>query len=243
VASRQYPGVYWGHGDSATEPSLVAFDLTGRILTKVTLDGAPNLDWEDICADDAGHLYIADIGNNLALFPLRYIYKIEEPDVHGGDRINATPIEHIRFKYPAGNRFDAEGIFWRKGKLYITDKPRGRRTRVYRIDPAKPPYSRLTPIGEAQARFVTGADYLADDDAVLLCGYASAWIVPFASLSDEQPARATGMIRFPFTRGLEACCIGADGVIFASENGQVFRVDTAAFNQRTRFRRPVQNRK
>ncbi len=37
-------------------------------------------DWEDIAIDDAGHLYLGDIGNNDAKRDTLFVYEIDEPN-------------------------------------------------------------------------------------------------------------------------------------------------------------------
>lgn len=109
VASRRYPGVFWVHNDSGNPPALFAVRRDGSLIAEFPV-GAPNIDWEDIAADDSGHLYIGDIGNNGGLLPIRIIYRIDEPDPNNptDEPLAATPIAVYRF--PPGGRFDAEGL-------------------------------------------------------------------------------------------------------------------------------------
>src|SRR3954452_480338 len=64
VASRKNPGIFWVHNDSGNPPVLFAVKRDGKLVREYRVE-AVNLDWEDIAIDDAGHLYIGDIGNNL----------------------------------------------------------------------------------------------------------------------------------------------------------------------------------
>src|SRR3954468_6307892 len=70
VASRRHPGVFWVHNDSQNPAALFAVRRDGSLVGEFTL-GVPNVDWEDIAADDQGHLYLADTGNNGGLLPIR----------------------------------------------------------------------------------------------------------------------------------------------------------------------------
>ena len=79
VASRTHPGVFWTHNDSGNPPRLFAVRADGSLIREYVV-GAPNVDWEDIAADDKGRLYIGEIGNNGGLLPLRAVYRVEEPD-------------------------------------------------------------------------------------------------------------------------------------------------------------------
>src|SRR6516162_8607570 len=79
VKSRRYPGIFWVHNDSGNPPALFAIRRDGTIVREFRV-AAPNVDWEDIAADDQGHLYLGDIGNNGGLLAIRGIYRIDEPD-------------------------------------------------------------------------------------------------------------------------------------------------------------------
>ena len=48
--------------------------------SSVNIGLQPPIDWEDIAADDEGHLYVGDIGNNGGLLAIRAIYRIDEPN-------------------------------------------------------------------------------------------------------------------------------------------------------------------
>ena len=54
----------WSIQDSGNENALVALNLNGEIIKKITISDVENIDWEDITADTKGNLYIGDFGNN-----------------------------------------------------------------------------------------------------------------------------------------------------------------------------------
>jgi hypothetical protein len=110
AASRKNPGVLWTHNDSGDPNRVFAFNNHGQHLGVYYIDGAGARDWEDMTVGpgpDSGkqYLYIGDIGDNIAQFDIKYIYRVPEPDVDS----NQTPIvttlygtEVIAFKYPDG---------------------------------------------------------------------------------------------------------------------------------------------
>ena len=51
---RRDPSVLWTHNDSGFEPILYALDTEGRILGRVSVQGATLVDWEDIAASPCG---------------------------------------------------------------------------------------------------------------------------------------------------------------------------------------------
>src|ERR1700741_4263851 len=68
VASRRYTDVFWTHNDGGgpKKQFLYALDREGYTGASFSVIDVTLHDWEDIPIDNAGHLYIGDIGNNNA---------------------------------------------------------------------------------------------------------------------------------------------------------------------------------
>src|SRR6478609_4916671 len=64
VASRRYANVFWTHNDGGGPKTqvLYAIDREGNTHAAFPVTGATFYDWEDIAIDDAGHLFLGDIG-------------------------------------------------------------------------------------------------------------------------------------------------------------------------------------
>lgn len=100
------------------------------------LDGIKNRDWEDI-AVGAGpnpskkYLYVADIGDNNAVYPFKYIYRFEEPSLSNGSEQTVSNVEKIVVALPDGKR-DSETIMIdpTTNDLYVLSK-REDSVRVY----------------------------------------------------------------------------------------------------------------
>ncbi len=144
VQSRRFPGVFWTHNDSGNPPALFAVTRDGKLIREYTV-AVPNVDWEDIAIDDAGHLYLGEIGNNDGRLPLRAIYEIDEPDP---TRASATPLPVTKasfYRFPRGGRFDAEGLFIDRGRAIVVAKTfDGREAELFAI-PLDPPAPLLRP--------------------------------------------------------------------------------------------------
>ena len=56
-------------------------------------------DWEDIAIDDAGHLFIGDIGNNDARRDELAVYQIDEPDLTTGNGNIVFPKRGWKLKF------------------------------------------------------------------------------------------------------------------------------------------------
>ncbi|MDH3269120.1 MAG: T9SS type A sorting domain-containing protein, partial [Ignavibacteria bacterium] len=103
------------------------------------IDGVGARDWEDMAigpGPDSGeqYLYIGEIGDNNALFEIKYIYRVPEPDVDSSQTPIDTTLygaEVITFKYPDGSR-DAETVMVDPitKDIYIVSK-RENNVRVY----------------------------------------------------------------------------------------------------------------
>ena len=114
AVSRQNPGVLWVHEDSGNPAVLTALDTSGRTVATLTLDGATNVDWEDLaigpCIDtgDAWCIVVGDIGDNGATGRTLSIYTVVEPVLDSATDIVATPTRHD-FGYPDAAE-DAEAL-------------------------------------------------------------------------------------------------------------------------------------
>jgi hypothetical protein len=144
AASRRHPGVFWVHSDSGNPPVLFAVKRDGSLVARYRV-GAPNIDWEEIAIDDAGHLYLGDTGNNDNLLPLRVIHEIEEPDP---SRPEDEPLRVLRstfYRFTPGERFDCEAFYLDGPRIVLISKRRdGVEAGLYTI-PLDPPAPMLRP--------------------------------------------------------------------------------------------------
>ncbi len=120
----------WALEDGGNKDKIYKVDFTGNILKTFKVKNAKNKDWEDIATDKEGNVYIADTGNNDNDRKDLVIYKLPDPEIEKGDKIDA---EKIEFYYPEqkkfppkkANRFyDVEALFHAGSKLYLVTKNR-----------------------------------------------------------------------------------------------------------------------
>ncbi len=189
VRSRRHPGIYWVHNDSGNAPLLFAVRRDGSVVRRFRL-AIPNLDWEDIATDDAGHLYLGDIGNNAGFLRVRTIYRLDEPDPSSAeDAAGDRPLSVSRtvsYALPPLNRFDAEGLFLDRGTAVVVAKYRdGREAELFAVSMEVPPPPGETPGAREAPRLprpigrlpgfkepVTGADLSEDGTMLAVCSYA-----------------------------------------------------------------------
>ncbi len=165
------------HNDSGNAAQLYEIDRSGNILRTIEIADAHNRDWEDIAQDD-DFVYIGDIGNNRGDRKDLAIYKITKEDL-----LNDTLVEaqSIRFAYADQSRFsyenmrtpyDAEALLSFGDNLYIFTKNWDSGTTALYAIPKIPGTYRIAPIEHKNLPFyVTGADYDAASNSVVLCGY------------------------------------------------------------------------
>lgn len=238
VESRIRPGTFWAHPDSGNPPRLVAFDLTGKIIATVAID-APNVDWEDITADDSGHLYIGDIGNFRGWLGVRQIYKIKEPDPQNPPASPIKPVQSWEYRYGNEDHFDAEALYWRKGSLYLISKTRGGRT-LFRLDETENKRQlklvRIAPMLSYVAP--TGADCSPDGKRLFLCGNGRTGIVELTDSGAPDRTVRPRHISYPPVGGIEAIALYEDSVIIAAESGAVYKVPIDAIQRQQRYVSP-----
>jgi hypothetical protein len=245
VKSRHHPGVFWTHNDSGDEPRIFAITARGDLIAQFAVEGARNRDWEDITADDAGNLYVGDIGNNRNRRRDLVVYRIPEPDPFAAARSVradlALPFRYADQKgFPQWRRwnFDAEALFWMDGALYILTKHRSdRRTQLYRLPVTPAPDAVvLEPIahfelGAPRCLYfsatgnVTGADLHANGRVLAVLTYRAVFL--FARDTDGgasfRSIRRIGLASRR-TRMAESVAWDGDDLIVGNEQRYLFRI-------------------
>jgi hypothetical protein len=226
VASRRHPGIFWVHNDSGNPPALFAVRRDGSLVRSYRVE-APNVDWEDIALDGSGHLYLGDIGNNDLRLPIRAIHRLDEPDPAGPDDGKPLkPTASTFHGFPAGARFDAEGLFVDRGKAFVVTKRfDGKEAEVFAVK-LDPPAPLLRPsLPERVATLpgcvepVTGAALSPDGKLLAVVTTRAARVYqaesggwsPVASVPFEAP-------------DVEAICWDGADLVLASEDRSIYRI-------------------
>src|SRR5262249_30596316 len=81
--SHRQAGVFWAINDSGNDPTLIAIDRQLRVTGVVAIEGAFNVDWEDLASyterDGQPWLLIPDTGDNFALRAESSLILVPEP--------------------------------------------------------------------------------------------------------------------------------------------------------------------
>jgi hypothetical protein len=239
--SSRVDGRFWTHNDSGAGAELFALDAGGRALSgPVRIDGARNVDWEDIASDGKGQLWIADLGNNLNKRRDLCVYVVDEP----GDEIpDSLPVRRrIRVRFPDQKafppeklNFDCESIFLHAGKLYVITKHRSdRNIRLYRLDDSGGDEEQeLTFVAQAEnIGQATAADLHRDTRHLAVLTYSGIWLFERAGEGDDFFAGKRKHWRIPHWT-LEQCeglaWLDDETLLISNEGRSLFRVKIDQF--------------
>lgn len=184
--SRSNPEYLWSHNDSGGDPLFYLMTTSGVESGRFMLDGAQNIDWEDMAIGtgpvlNQSYLYAADIGDNRAVRDSYSIYRVAEPDLNVANiPANSTlsDVETINFIYDDGNARDAEALMVdpATSDIYIISK-REASVILYVL----PFPQNLTELDTADRlrvlpfTMVTAADISADGNEVLIKNYLNVY--------------------------------------------------------------------
>ncbi|MFS4455081.1 hypothetical protein [Maribacter sp. 2304DJ31-5] len=181
----------WTVEDNGNKDEIYKIDFKGNILKSLKVKNAKNRDWEDLTKDKKGYVYIADIGNNANDRKDLTVYKIPDPEIENGSKIEA---EKIEFHYPQQKKFppkkskryyDAEAIFHHGTQLYIFTKNRSNpftgETHIYTVPDLKGRYEAKL-IGTVQIGQdwktcqITGIDISPDGTTIVALSYGKLFV-------------------------------------------------------------------
>lgn len=124
---------FWTHNDGA-DNHIYEINIKGILKSKRKIENTTFVDFEDICKDDKGNLYLGDFGNNSNKRKNLRIYKVAN---------NFNQVDTIRFLYPDQNQyppskslknFDCEAFVYFKNQLYLFSKNRGnKKVKLYQL--------------------------------------------------------------------------------------------------------------
>lgn len=224
TASLEHPRRLWAHNDSGGEPVLYCITPRGDACGSVRLEGALNVDWEDIAGRReraAGILYVADIGDNDRVRESVTIYRIEEPDSAAG----SVAVETFDLEYPR-RAFDAEAIVVEPSTedLYVVTKDFAGRPDVFVARGPLGSATTLEPVGSVRLAgplaVVTGASLDPTGERVVLSTYATGYELtlpagePFDEIWSQEPVSVD---LGSHTQGEAVAYLSSGDIVSASE--------------------------
>lgn len=245
-----YDNLLWTINDSGGKNKIYAFDFSGKIKKEIEIEGAKNIDWEEI-AQDKKHIYIGDFGNNNNTRKNLRIYQIKKKDINNKakQKVEKSDIEFnygdqkdFDFQFQNG-AYDCEAMVEFNDFLYIFTKNWSKRTTtVYKIEDKKGHYKSHPLDSMNVTGLITGADISPDKSKLALIGYKNfkpiLWL--FSGITPENIFGKTktfiemDSILNAQTEGI--CFINNDSLLISCEqnaayNSQVFLFDLTTVNQ------------
>ena len=181
----------WVLEDNGNKDEIYQVNFKGDILKSLKVKNGDNDDWEDMAKDLDGNLYIGDFGNNGNYRKNLIIYKVPNPTIEPGDKIDA---EQIKFYYPDQKEYppkkdkllyDAESLFHYNGKLYIVTKNRSNpfsgEAHIYTVPDKKGSYEaelvgKFTPCTDWKICQITSIDISPKGDKIVALSYGKLFI-------------------------------------------------------------------
>jgi len=126
AASHAHDDVLWAIEDSGNPARLYAISRRGRVLARYKVEGAKNLDWEDLASFDLRgkhYLLVADTGDNGGLRRDFLLHVFEEPKALKDGSLK--PAWTIRARWADGPRdCEAVAVDATAGKVLLVSKKR-----------------------------------------------------------------------------------------------------------------------
>ncbi|VXB30249.1 hypothetical protein [Maribacter litoralis] len=181
----------WVIEDGGNKDELYQVDFKGDIIKSLKVKNGDNQDWEDLTTDSAGNIYIGDIGNNTNKRKDLVIYKLPNPTIEPGDKIDA---EKIKLHYPDQKGFppkkdalfyDSEAIFHHNGKIFIVTKNRSHsftgEARIYSVPDTKGSYEAtlvgtFIPCTDWNTCRITSIDISPKGDKIIALSYGKLFV-------------------------------------------------------------------
>jgi hypothetical protein len=195
-------GCLWTHNDSRGDADAYLIDSLGKYVGKISFDKLINRDWEEIAVAkhaDTSYVYIGEIGDNRAIYAIKYIYKCIEPKLKKDETKLITAFDTIAFALDDGPR-DTEAFFVDENTqdIYIFSK-REPQISVYLLPYPHATKSILTAkkIATLPITQIVAADYNAQTNELIVKNYDTvyywkklneeSWQNMFARLPLKQP--------------------------------------------------------
>lgn len=181
----------WMINDSYNTNELFLVNGNGQIERTIELNGVENKDWEDLCLDDGGNLYVGDFGNNDNDRDDLAIYIVPAADLNANETLAPEVIRFSfedQFEFPPEDNelfFDVEAFFHFNDKIYLFTKDRSEPftglTKMYELPDVPGVYqakylNSFNTVPDFYEGAITAADISPDGTRVALLSNENIWL-------------------------------------------------------------------
>jgi hypothetical protein len=180
-------------------------------------------DWEDIAADDKGHLFLGDIGNNDANRTSIAVHQLSEPDTKASQNGLAAVTRTWHLRYPA-MPFDCESLFvWGDSGYLISKVFNDERADLYRFSLTNSaPFQTLELVGELRIDSpVTGADITQDGNLLGIVAKNGAYVYSIHGNVARATTSKPYQNKFKHEH-IEACTFVPEGLLATAESRDIY---------------------
>ncbi|GIF66411.1 hypothetical protein Ais01nite_44460 [Asanoa ishikariensis] len=253
IASKTYPGMYyWLRDGGSSKPGKPRDAIWGmrisaggmpeavrgdELFPSYPVTGAKNEDWEDLTVDDAGALWIGQLGANNCKDQQRLL-RVAEPAPGGSGPLEVVASYTLRFPdntKPGCSTYNSEALLWLDGHFYVFAKTSG--TPVYRVDlpSGTSGEARLTRIGRfgRDVDNISAASISDDRTRMMVQDHERLWVFTTDPgrtgddfMKDATSHKASGTARFEASGGASVeggtFVRGTHDIAFVAEDGNLY---------------------
>jgi hypothetical protein len=220
--SRKDTNVLWTHNDGGgRKHALYAMTRDGKPLAEFRVSGVLMQDWEDIAADNHGHLFLGDIGNNDRKRTEIAVHQVDEPDLKQARGI-VDVTRSWTLRYPQ-KPFDCESLFvWGDFGYVISKVFDDARAELFRFSLTNNQPQTLEHVAQLKIDSpVTGADISPDGKLLAVIAKNGAYAFRIngnpANVNDSKSNYA----RFKHEH-IEACTFVPEGLLVTAESREIY---------------------
>lgn len=215
---------FWTMNDSGGKSELYEIDSTGKLVSTLPIEGAKNVDWEDLAADSSA-LYIGDFGNNSNARRDLTVYKIT-PEGQFIGQIHFAYGDQKGFPPPKEQfNFDCEAFFSDGKSLYLFSKNLGKsgQVKLYKLSNQPGNYTIQPSDSIKVTSRVTSAAISPDGKTFALLTYGKILLFGIGSegISFKHPK---GCFRFVRKQTEAILFVNNTDLLVTNEQGSLYRI-------------------
>ena len=231
IVSRKNPELFWTHNDGGGKRQvLYGITRSGQPVAEFRVTGALLDDWEDIAADNHGHLFLGDVGNNDAKRTSIAVHQVDEPDTKETQNGLARVTRTWNLRYPKAP-FDCESLFvWNDYGYLVSKVFDDERADIYRFSLTNTaPFQTLDVVAEIRIDSpVTAAAISPDGNLLAVLAKNGAYVFRINGDVARAGRGKPHQTKFKHEH-VEGCAFLPEGLLVTAESREIFLFEDEAF--------------